>query len=123
MKKLLALVIVLALVLSCLPGTAMAEKYKSDLLKKTISLPSQMTLVNEEKLEDGSVELTIQVRNQPDLIYITVEKVKEFKGYTVATLPDEQLDAWTEYYYEYYPENAGAGRLGSNNGKGDALYC
>ena len=123
MKKLLALIISLALVLSCLPGAAMAEKYKSNLLKKTLKLPSKMALVDEQKLEDGSVQLAIAIETQPDaMIYTTVKKAKEFKGYTMSTLPDEQLNAWTEYYYQYYPENASAGRLPSNSGAGDTLY-
>ena len=123
MKKLLALIISLTLVLSCLPGTAAAEKYKSNLLKKTIKLPSKLVLVDEQKQDDGSVQLTIAVETQPDAMICTkVQKVKDFKGYTVSTLPDEQLDAWTEYYYQYYPENASAGRLPSNSGAGDTLY-
>ena len=124
MKKVLALIISLALVLSCLPGAAVAEKYKSNLLKKTLKLPSKMALVDEQKLEDGSVQLAIAIETQPDaMIYTTVKKVKEFKGYTMSTLPDEQLNAWTEYYYQYYPENASAGRLPSSSGAGDTLYC
>ena len=124
MKKLLALIISLTLALSCLPGAAMAEKYKSNLLKKTIKLPSKLALVDEQKLDDGSVQLTIAIETQPDaMIYTKVQKVKEFKGYTISTLPDEQLNAWTEYYYQYYPENASAGRLSSNSGNGDTLYC
>ena len=124
MRKMLALIIALTLVLSCLPGAAVAEKYKSDLLKKTIRLPGKLVLVDEQKLEDGSVQLAIAIESQPDaMIYTRVQKVKEFKGYTVSTLPDEQLNAWTEYYYQYYPENAEAGLLPSNSGTGDALYC
>ena len=123
MKKLLALIISLTLVLSCLPGAAMAEKYKSKLLNKTIKLPSKLALVDEQQLDDGSVQLIIGVETQPDAaIYTTVQMVEGFDGYTMSTLPDEQLNAWTEYYYQYYPENASAGRLPSNSGAGDTLY-
>ena len=88
MKKLLALILSLTLVFSCLPGAAMAEKYKSNLLKKTIKLPSKLVLLDEQKQQDGGVQLTIGVETQPDAaIYTTVKKVKEFKGYTMATLP------------------------------------
>ncbi len=124
MKKLLALIIALTLVLSCLPGAAMAEKYKSNLLKKTIKLPGKLALLDEQMLDDGGVQLIIGVETQPDAaIYTTVRIVEGFDGYTMSTLPDEQLNAWTEYYYQYYPENASAGRLPSNSGNGDALYC
>ena len=123
MKKLLALIISLTLVLSCLPGAAMAEKYKSSLLNKTIKLPSKLALVDEQLMDDGSVQLIIGVETQPDAaIYTTVQMVEGFDGYTMSTLPDEQLNAWTEYYYQYYPENASAGRLPSNSGAGDTLY-
>ncbi|MBR4539324.1 MAG: hypothetical protein IKO52_10830 [Clostridia bacterium] len=123
MKKLLALIISLTLVLSCLPGAAMAEKYKSNLLDKTIKLPSKLALLDEQLMDDGGVKLIIGVETQPDAaIYTTVQIVEGFDGYTMSTLPDEQLDAWTEYYYQYYPENASAGRLPSNSGNGDTLY-
>lgn len=123
MKKLLALIISLTLVLSCLPGAAMAEKYKSSLLNKTIKLPSKLALLDEQQMDDGSVQLIIGVETQPDAaIYTTVQMVEGFDGYTMSTLPDEQLNAWTEYYYQYYPENASAGRLPSNSGAGDTLY-
>ncbi len=125
MKKLLAMLIALTLALSCLSGTAMAEGYKSRLLKKTIRLPSKMALVDEVKLDDGSgVEFTFSVEGQPDAsIYVDAQNIKEFKGYTMAKLPDEVLDSWTENYYQYYPENATAGRLPSDDKKGDELYC
>ena len=125
MKKLLALVTCLMLMLSCLSGTAMADSYKSKLLKTNIALPKQMSIVNEEKLTDGSgVEFTISINGQDNAtIYTDVQKIKDYKGYTMNTLPEEVKDSWTEYYYEYYPENATAGLLPSKDGKGDALYC
>lgn len=125
MKKLLALTLTLALVLSCLPGTALAEKYKSQLLKRTISLPSRIALVDEQPLQDGSgVSLTLALDNQPNVgIYTMVQKIPGFKGYTTATLPAEQYDAWTQYYYQSYPENASVNLLQPNSGSGDALYC
>lgn len=125
MKKLLAILIALTLMLSCLSVTAMAESYKTKLLNTNITLPKQMALVNEEKLADGSgVELTFTVKGQDDAaIYTDIKKIKEYKGYTMGTLPEEERDSWTEYYYEYYPVNASAGLLPSKDGKGDSLYC
>ena len=125
MKKLSALAICLMLMLSCLSGTAMADSYKSKLLKTNIALPKQMSIVNEEKLADGSgVEFTFSVMGQDNAtIYTDVQKMKDYKGYTMNTLPEEVTGSWTEYYYTYYPENATAGLLPSKDGKGDALYC
>lgn len=125
MKRFLAILLCLILTLSCLSGTAMAQGYKSKLLKKTINLPGKMALVGEEQLADGNgVEFTFSVKNQPNVtIYTDVQLIEDFKGYTMAKLPDEVLDSWTEYYYQYYPENASAGRLPSNDKKGDDLYC
>ena len=125
MKKILAVLLVLALMLACLPGAAMAEGYKSKLLKKTIQLPGRISLAEEEKLEDGSgVQLTFSLKDQPNIgIYASVQLIKEYKGYTMNTLPENVVDGWTNYYYEYYPENAVAGLLPPDSGKGDSLYC
>ena len=64
MKKLLALVTCLMLMLSCLSGTAMADSYKSKLLKTNIALPKQMSIVNEEKLTETEFVMGMITKEQ-----------------------------------------------------------
>ena len=125
MKKALAALLVLTFIVACCPGAVLAEKYKSKLLDKTLKLPNAITVQGEEALEDGSgVQWVMNVKNHSDeAITVIVQIDDSLNGYKTAALPQTVIDGWTESYYSNFPENAVAGRIPSNSGQGDALYC
>ena len=107
MKRMMALLLAMVLLLGCTPAMALEKKYQSVLLGTTVTLPKNLDVITEIPLQeqDGSL-IFFSIPDSNVTVIGTMYYVPEFEGLQTKDLPKEEIEGWKEYFSADYPKHS-----------------
>ena len=107
MKKTMALLLVIALLLASTPAMAQDWKYVSENLNTSITLPGYLDVIGEFKGNDEDTVYIFFNMNETDMQIVgTMSYVPEYRGLQTKNLPQKEIDGWKAIFTASYPKRA-----------------
>lgn len=108
MKKTIALLLAIALILACTPAMAAEWRYESDNLGTSIWLPDSLVVNGEFKAKDdnNTVYIFFSTAEDNTQLTATLTYVPEYKGLETKNLPKTEIEGWKKLFTASYPKHS-----------------
>ena len=107
MKKTIALLLAVALILACAPAMAAEWRYESDNLGTSIWLPDSLEIYGEFQAKDeDSLYIFFNMTEDNTQLTATLTYVPEYKGLQTKDLPKTEIEGWKKLFTASYPKHS-----------------
>ena len=124
MKKVMAFLLVLAVLVSCAPAMAVEQKYTSTVFGTTVVLPDYLEVLAELPARDGNgaVIYFTMVDDDETQIISTMTYIPEFLGLQTRNVPKEEIEGWKSFFTERYPKHSKSMLIKPNYNSSQRIY-
>lgn len=124
MKKMIALLLVAAFILSCVPAMALDKKVTSDLLGTSVFVPENLELLAEFSSDDTDDIYMFFLMNDFSNLQINSSLLykPEYLGMQTKDVPKEDIESWKEFFTASYPKRFKSTMLRPSYGGSQRIY-